>query len=184
MKRTYSINLAYLSCMFAGAFVATFAALAAYNWVNNDSNAPLVLHADTASSGKQISMATGFIDDGVEGLFVLDHLTGNIQCVVINRRTGELNARFTGSATTALGADKGGSTDFVMATGRVDFNKGSGQNRPAGCVCYVAEGNSGKFVGFGLRYNSQAAAKGKPQTGTLEVVCRGITRNTAARRDQ
>lgn len=146
---------------------------------------PIVLNADAAARGKQISLATGFVDDGVEGLFVLDHLSGNLQCWVMNRRSGEIGAVFTGSASAELGGEKGGAVDYVMTTGTVDFIKGSGQAKPAGCVCYVADGNSGKVVGFGFHYNAQIAAKGARQRpGALRVVCRGIARENAGRRDQ
>lgn len=146
---------------------------------------PIVLNADSAARGKQISLATGVIDDEVEGLFVLDHLSGNLQCWVMNRRSGDIGAVFTGSASAELGGQKGGAADYVMTTGRIEFVKGSGQAKPAGCICYVADGNSGKVVGFGFRYNAQLAAKGERQRpGTLTVVCRGVTRENAARRDQ
>ena len=47
---------------------------------------------DTAARGKSMSMATGFIDRNrtLEGLFVLDHLSGLLQCWVVNPRTGNI----------------------------------------------------------------------------------------------
>ena len=41
---------------------------------------PIELAAGTAARTKSLSMATGLIDNNVEALFVLDHLTGNLQC--------------------------------------------------------------------------------------------------------
>ena len=53
---------------------------------------PIVLNAETAASGKSISMATGLVDRQrlVEGMFILDHLSGRLQCWLVNPRTGEI----------------------------------------------------------------------------------------------
>ena len=39
-------------------------------------------------------MATGFVDSGVEALYGLDHLTGDLFCGVLNSRTGDVANRF------------------------------------------------------------------------------------------
>ena len=40
----------------------------------------VVLNATASHSGETFAMATGPIDSDVEGLFVLDYLTGELQC--------------------------------------------------------------------------------------------------------
>ncbi|MEM9409795.1 MAG: hypothetical protein AAGA30_01700, partial [Planctomycetota bacterium] len=53
-----------------------------YSEFTFDSELPITLNADAATRGKSMSMATGFIDrdELIEGVFVLDHLSGNLQC--------------------------------------------------------------------------------------------------------
>src|SRR5688572_8028363 len=50
--------------------------------------AELRLKAAASHGGETFAMATGLIDDGVEGLFCLDYLTGDLSCFVVNPRTG------------------------------------------------------------------------------------------------
>lgn len=149
---------------------------------------PLVLNADTASSGKSLSMATGLIDvdDNVEGLFVLDRLSGNLQCWVMNRQTGGIAAIYNARPAQDMGLDKSGDIDYVMTTGRINFQRRgrTGNFAPAGCVCYVGDGNSGKVLGYSVQYNRQAAIRGEAQSGQMAVVCRGLARDAAIQRDQ
>ena len=43
-----------------------------------------LLHATASHSGKSMAMATGLVDEEAEGVFILDYLTGDVQCYVIN----------------------------------------------------------------------------------------------------
>lgn len=188
--RQISISTKSMVIMGATVFAASFCGFLFSNFVFNsstqltESQTPFVLKADSAARGKQMSMATGVIDEGVEGVFVLDHLSGRLQCWVMNRRTGAIGGVYEGSAAAALGGEKGGSMDYVMTTGQINFQGARGNNRPASCICYVGDGNSGKVVGFSFRFNGQALAKGNTDSGKLTVICKGVIRNTAATRDQ
>ena len=55
---------------------------------------PTDLHATATHGNDAFAIATGDIADGVEGVFFLDFLTGELQCRVINRRTGQLGGQF------------------------------------------------------------------------------------------
>ena len=48
----------------------------------------LRLRASASHGSETFAMATGDISDGVEGLFCLDFLTGDLSCFVINPRSG------------------------------------------------------------------------------------------------
>ncbi len=147
-------------------------------------NLPFVLKADSSARGKGVSMATGRIDENVEGLFVLDHLTGDLQCWVLNSRNIGAAAIFKANVALNMGNEKAGDGDYVMVTGGFFFDGGNAGNvRPGQCICYVADGNSGKVIGYGLTYNRQAVLRGNTQGGALSVVCRGVTRG-AVERDQ
>lgn len=132
------------------------------------------LEAGTASSGKQISMATGPIDGEVEGVFVLDHLTGKLTCFIANYRalgsaTIPLIGQFEANVTADLGLEKGKDTDYVLSVGGISALRGgnTGTSAPAMCVVYVADGNTGNVVGYSLLWNTTLAKSGRPQGGAL-----------------
>lgn len=141
---------------------------------------PLRLAADSASGGKSISMATGSITSELDGLFILDHLTGGLQCWILNSEGG-VGGIYVADVGLVLGLDKG-DPDFVMTTG--DFFVRSGGNRKiANTICYVGEGKSGKVAGFGLTYDKAGVQRGAVQQGELNVVCSGPIRQAGAIRE-
>ncbi|MFN9245824.1 MAG: hypothetical protein ACK6DS_02000, partial [Planctomycetota bacterium] len=119
---------------------------------------PQVLHADSASGGKTVSTATGRLDENTECLFVLDHQTGVLSCLIINPRTATTGGVYVANVATQLQLDKLGDLDFVMVTGYNAFGIAGvgGILRPASCLCYVVEGNSGRAVAYSLSYNRTA----------------------------
>lgn len=148
---------------------------------------PINLNAGTAARTKSMSMATGLIDGNVEGLFVLDHLTGNLQCWLLNTRTGQVGGIYRANAAADLQlAGKAGQPEYMMTTGNFFFSGGNaGNNAPSQSICYVGDANSGNVVGYGVVYNPQAINRGIVQQGILNVVCKGSARNGAsATRDQ
>lgn len=142
---------------------------------------PLRLAADSASGGKTISMATGTITGDADGLFILDHMTGILQCWLLNTRTGSVGGIYVADVGMALGLDKG-DPDFVMTTGDF-FIRSSGNNKAANTICYVGEGKSGKVAGFSLAYNKAGIQQGAVQQGKLNMVCSGPVRQAGAIRE-
>ncbi len=143
--------------------------------------APLKLHASASSTGKSVSLATGLVDDQTEALFILDHLNGNLQCWLINERTNELGAVYRTNVLAALGGGKeGGDADLVMTTGVFEFNN-RGSARPANCVAYVADGNSGKAAAFGFTYNKVNIQRGNVVEGELQLILSYPIRNLQVR---
>ena len=147
---------------------------------------PLKLQADSAARGKSISLATGFIDDEVEGVYILDHLTGNLQCWVLSPRTGKISGIYTANVNVGLEADRAGEKDYVMATGAFDFTGGTvGLKFPARSVVYIAEGNSGNVAAFGLQFDKNIIRRGNGvDNGTLELVGKASARGEGVTRDQ
>ncbi|MFN6110422.1 MAG: hypothetical protein ACK493_08600 [Planctomycetota bacterium] len=146
---------------------------------------PQVLHADSASGGKTVSTATGRLDENTECLFVLDHQTGVLSCLTINPRTATTGGVYVANVATQLQLDKLGDLDFVMVTGYNAFGIAGvgGILRPASCLCYVVEGNSGRAVAYSLSYNRTALQQGAVQQGALEVVWQGVFRQEALKRN-
>lgn len=153
-----------------------------------DAEVPVVLNADSAARGKSMSMATGIVDveRGIEGLFVLDHLSGNLQCWVLNPRSGEVAGIYTANVNQDLELGKGGDIDYVMTTGSFRAEKSTarrGNLIPSGSICYVGDGNTGKVVGYILYFNRQLVLNNGSQRGELEVLARGLAREAGLRRD-
>lgn len=129
------------------------------------------IDATGAVSSEQFSMATGLVTDEAEGLFVLDHNSGLLQCSVIYPRAGRFLARFTANVSDAFPAGgKGG--QYIMTTGSVDFPRAS--NRPVGsCVVYVLDTATGRYACYGVPFDRSAMNTGRPQQGALPLLATG-----------
>ena len=146
-----------------------------------ESDSPLKLMAESAAQGQNISLATGLIDDGREGLFMLDHLNGNLQCWVLNSRTNEIGGVYRTNVFDVLTDLKaGGENDFVLTTGNFLFNN-RGNQVPASSVAYVAEGKSGIVAGFGFRFTKVALQQAGGQEGILELIFQAPIRDLQLR---
>lgn len=143
--------------------------------------APMQLMANAAGRGENVSLATGPIANQNEGLYILDHLNGNLQCWVLNPRTNKVGGVYRTNVFEAMpNLKQGDDLDFVLTTGFFSF-QGRGNQRPAESVAYVAEGKSGTLVGFGFQYDKAAIQQGGVQEGILEVVCEGPIRDLQLR---
>ena len=138
-----------------------------------------LLHASTASTGDHFSLATGEIDQDAEGVFVLDYLTGVLKCAVLNHRTGKFAALFTTNVTKDKKKKK--NPKYQMVTGLVNFNRGASQVRPGMSVVYVLDANSGKLAAYGIPWQRDAAATGRPQLGMLVTIDGMQVRNIQVR---
>ncbi|TWU55184.1 hypothetical protein Poly59_14800 [Rubripirellula reticaptiva] len=129
------------------------------------------LHADSAVSSENFSMATGAVDQEAEGLFVLDHNSGLLQCSVIYPRMGRFMSQFTANVADALGTGgKGGS--YLMLTGRADFPRSS--NNPVGStIVYVMDTATGNYASYYVPFNRQAMTSGQVQQGLLMLIATG-----------
>lgn len=144
-------------------------------------SAPLKLMADSAARGKNVSLATGQIGDGNEGLYILDHLNGNLQCWILSPRNNEVAGIYRTNVFEAMpNLKQGGDLDFVLTTGSFNF-QGRGNQLPARSIAYVTEGKSGTLVGFGFQYDKAAIQRGVAQEGALEVICQGPIRDLQLR---
>ena len=88
-------------------------ALAAGIWLGKGADrAPLAeledlkLQAMASHGGETFAIATGPVDDQVEGLYALDYLTGDLQCWVFNPRTYKLAGWFKTNIAKDLSTEK------------------------------------------------------------------------------
>jgi hypothetical protein len=123
----------------------------------------LLVRADSAAGGKGVSIATGRFNGNHEALFALDHISGDLFCIVPNTIGDGKYLTFSANifaGTNAMPAtEKGKASDFVLCVGGFDFDGGAtGATRPLPCICYVADGNTGNVVGYGVSYNRSTTA--------------------------
>ena len=134
-----------------------------------------IIRADSAASNDAFAMATGLVDQDVEGLFTLDFFSGELQCVVLNRRTGKFNGLFKANVTADLGI--GQNTSYLMTTGRMYTPGQQGGNS----IVYVMDTTSGNFAAYGVPWRIELASRGRAQSGALTLVDVGKARNTPIR---
>lgn len=138
------------------------------------SNEPLTLpeiDATAAVTSEQFSMATGEVSDRAEGLFVLDHNTGLLQCSVIYPRIGKFAATFTANVGDALASGgKGG--QYMMVTGRADFPRSS-QTPVGSAVVYVLDSTTGQYACYAVPFNQAFVNANRPQQGQLRLIAIG-----------
>ena len=188
-----ALSKMWLICGIIGVvtFAAVIAGLGAYlgsrlaQQQSQPDLAPLILKASTASKGKSVSIATGFIDGSTEGLFVLDHSTGMLQCTYPNPRDNSIAGVFTADVARDLGNEQGGQADYVLVTGSYAYDGRQLPNNQtvASSICYVAETNSGKIVAYKISVDLQKVRRFIQQKGVL-VPSPPFRYRTDDRRDQ
>jgi hypothetical protein len=144
--------------------------------------AETLLHASTAQGSDSFAMATGPMDENVEGVFLLDFITGDLQCWVISPRTGQINAFFRHNVTKDVGAQRGKMPKYLMATGGAVFLAGGGARRMGNAVVYVADATSGVVCAYAVPYDHTKSNAGIKQMGPLMLLDRGKARQLEIRK--
>lgn len=139
----------------------------------------------TATHGESnFAIATGFVDDFVEGLYFLDFLTGDLRAAVVSRRTGEFVAFFERNIQQDFSSGAK-NPKYLMVTGVARLpTRGVGNNRVANSLIYVAEAASGEVAAYALPWNQSDSAKGAAQRGGFIPVAKGSFRTTFVRDDE
>jgi hypothetical protein len=135
-----------------------------------------LLHAAGASSNDAFSCCTGVLDDG-EGLFVLDNLTGELNCFAVHPRVRQIRGKFTANVTQALGADPQKKPRYLMVAGNMNFQRGGGATRPASCAVYVIDGNTGNFAIYLVPWNPNLWNNNQPMALPLQLMETGTARS-------
>ncbi|MHB0956514.1 MAG: hypothetical protein ACYC6N_02895 [Pirellulaceae bacterium] len=140
------------------------------------------LHASATDSGDTFAIATGLVSDGIEGVFFLDFLSGDMQCWVINGRTGQTGGYFVQNVVADLGVEVGRKNPrYLMVTGQAPMSRGTSAMRPADSLVYVADANSGNFAVYALPWNRQATASNRAQQAPMALIFKGSARNLEIR---
>jgi hypothetical protein len=125
------------------------------------------LHASATHGLDNFAIATGLVDNGVEALYFLDYLTGDMRAAVLNPKTGRFNSFFTRN----IAADFGGvgrNSGYLMVTGSADMPRGMAAFQYARSIVYVANASTGAVAAYTIPWNSSLQAAGKPQGGEFQ----------------
>ena len=158
------------------------------------------LHATATDRIDRSALATGFVEQGTEAVVFLDHLTGELQALVLGKFSGKFNAAFRTNVLADLngllarekGADQpagpkrrpgprpsepppaliiGKNARFLVVTGLLDFRQQRiGQVQLGSSVIYVVELETGWMLAYGIPWNQNAANAGQPQGGNLMLL--------------
>lgn len=143
----------------------------------------LPLRASTASTSETLAMATGRVDEQVEGIFTLDFLSGELQCFVLNPRSGKFVGWFKTNVTVQLPVERGKKPSYVMTTGMWEPVGFSTNQRPCGCVVYVADANTGMFAAYTFPWVKGAASTGATQSLPMVPLDGNKARNIVLRNE-
>ena len=139
-----------------------------------------ILKANSAVTSDKFSIATGVMSEEADGLFLLDHNSGLLQCSIIYPRVGRFLGQYQININEAIGGNgKGG--QYMMITGRADFPRAS--NRPAAStVVYVIDTSTGNYACYGVPFDRVSMNANRPQRGAMVWIASG-TANPIIDRD-
>jgi hypothetical protein len=126
------------------------------------------LHASATHGLDKFAIATGVVDSGVEALYFLDYLTGDLRAAVINPKTGRFNSYFTRNIAADFGA--GANAGYLLVTGSTDMPRGTANFQYARSVVYVASPTTGQIAAYVIPWNSSSQAAGRTQHGAFQLL--------------
>lgn len=157
--------------------------LAAGYWLGRHQSPPAqieILNAATAATGTNMAVATGAVSDDAEGVFFLDFLTGDLQCLVYYPRTGAFGAKFYANVLAQL-PSSGKNSQYLLVTGGAVSSRAGVGARPGNSLVYVTDATSGNFAAFAVPWDRTAEGGSRPQSGPLVFVGGGPVRNYQVR---
>jgi hypothetical protein len=130
----------------------------------------LQLKAMASHGSDTFAIATGPVDDDVEGLFTLDFLTGDLNCFVVNPRNGAMGGWFKANVANVLSVERGKKPSYLIATGTINTAGSYSGARPAASLCYVVDANSGEVAAFTFPWAKAATTAGVQQASEMRLV--------------
>ena len=131
--------------------------------------APSTLHAVATDRQENFAIATGMVDVGIEAVYTLDFLTGELKAAVLNSHTRSFTVSYQRNIMADLGIEPGKTPKFAMVTGQTHLRTGA-SFKLAPTVVYVAELTSGKMGVYAFVYSQNNLSRPE-MTATQEFVC-------------
>lgn len=105
--------------------------------------------SDRTAKFGMMTTPTGFA--GLEGVFVLDYLTGQMTGAVIDPKSGKFLISYSNNVAKDFGVDPKTTPQYAFVGGRASL-AGKGGVSPASSVIYVGELSSGMVIAYGMDY--------------------------------
>jgi len=160
MRRINSPTMIVILAMGIGS-LATLFAINLWPKSSFEISAPLGVHAATSAGNKAFSVATGQIDENIEGLFILDGLTGDLTGHIVSTFNGKFFARMQHNVLGDLGIEDDKNTQLLMVTGLWNFRGQTGQIRPSNSIIYIVDASTGNFAAYAVPWNKTMLNKGR-----------------------
>ncbi|RPI74227.1 MAG: hypothetical protein EHM42_15640 [Planctomycetaceae bacterium] len=106
------------------------------------------------------NQAAGFVDP-IDGVFILDFLTGQLRGAVLNRQTGAFHAFYVIDLTKEFGVDAAAKPRYAIASGNGQLNVQGGANIASGII-YIAELTTGKCLAYTFPWRDGNAKMATP----------------------
>ena len=159
--RTWAIALIFLGI---GAMIG---------WCLTTRHAPPTAFAITAQSDETFAICTAPIDaaNGIEGIFILDFLTGDLTGGVLNAATGTFLTSYKWNVLNDLGFQAGQAKNpkFLLVAGQAELrpNPRLGRRQMAPSVVYVTDCTTGTTAAYGIPWSPQQGNASKPVASEL-----------------
>ncbi len=111
------------------------------------------LHAVATSGQDGFMLATGPLDNTVEGVYFLDQLTGILKGAAINVNNYQFTTVFETNVMADMKLDASKSPKFLMVTGGAELRRGPSQFQPGLALIYIMELNTGTLAAYGVQWN-------------------------------
>ena len=129
------------------------------------------LHAVSGDRTETFAIATGYCDEQVEAIWLLDFLTGKLNAAAVSKQTGAFNSFFTRDIAADFGIDQGKNPRFLMCTGVADLRRAGGARMaPSRSTLYVAEITTGKLAAYSLPWSASAWVSGQAQRAPIALL--------------
>lgn len=126
------------------------------------------LHAVATDRYDTFAIATGYVDDGIEAVYFLDFLTGDLRAAVLSRQVPtQFNAFFERNIIQDLGVDPAQNPKYLMVTGLANIRQGGSRQRPSAAVVYIAEITTGQVAAYGIPWDMSRHAAGQITRGEI-----------------
>ncbi len=108
------------------------------------------VHAVATHGQDNFAIATGVLDENVEGIFVLDAITGDLKGAAMNIQTRRFNTWYEYNVSRDLQTAGSKNPRYRMVTGMTNIRQVVAAGQLGRTVIYVAEATSGQMMAYGV----------------------------------
>lgn len=131
------------------------------------------LHAVATDRQDTLAICTCPVSDGIEGVFTLDFLTGELRGAVLNPTTKQFVLSYSANCVTDLKVETGKAPKFVIVSGDVAIST-RGLKQYGSSAIYVADLTTGNMAAYAIPFSPQMnSSNAKAATVPLELLFAG-----------